>query len=170
MKPRFYIGVFLLLIPLQAGLLNHFSLGDIKPDLGLIVIFLVGLLTGPAEAALAGMGVGLLQDVGSAGILGLTGIAGGLAGLLAGMLGKKVLDIGSPSNALFLAGFSLLEGVVLALFLQLFYGSALFFRLLVVRVLPQALYTGLLGAAVLQILKSRKAVSWLTRRGVRKES
>ena len=73
----------------------------IKPDLALVVLFIIGLLTGPAEAALAGMGIGLLQDIGSASLLGFSGFTRGLVGLGAGLLGTRVLDIASPADRSF---------------------------------------------------------------------
>ena len=170
MRPRVYFIVFLLLIPLQASLFNPLSLAGIKPDLGLALLFIIGLIAGPAEGALAGMAMGLLQDIGSASVIGLTGITRGLVGLSAGLLGRRVLDFRSPSNSIFLAVFSLLEGVFIAVFMQVFYGSVTFFRLLAGRILPQAFYTGLLGFAVLQLMSRRNFIAALQRRNPHKES
>ena len=169
MKPRWYLLMLALLIPVQASLFNPLSIAGIKPDLGLALLYIIGLLTGPAEAALAGMSIGLVQDIGSASFLGLTGITRGLVGLAAGMLGKRVLDVGSPSNSIFLAAFSLLEGICLVLFLQVFSGSVPFFGILWGRLLPQALYTGLLGIVLLRYLSTRDVVSALRRRNIQKE-
>jgi len=169
MKPRFYIIVALLLIPVQASLLGPLSLGGIKPDLGLALIYIIGLLTGPGEAALAGMGIGLLQDIGSASLIGLGGISRGLLGLSAGLLGSRVLDVASPSNSIFLAVFSLLEQMLIALFMQVLYGSVPFFSLLWSRMLPQALYTGIAGAVLIRYLGSRDAIALFTRPAVQRE-
>jgi len=169
MKPRVYLIIFLLLIPLQGSLFEPISLAGVKPDLGLALIYIIGLLTGPAEAALAGLGIGLLQDIGSASIIGFSGITRGLVGLFAGLLGQRVLNISSPSNSLFLAVFSLLEGIAVMLFLQLLYGSVPLFSLIAGRVLPQAVYTGLLGVLLLQLTNSREFLASLTRRGLQKE-
>ncbi len=43
------------------------------------------------------------------------------------------------------------KGSVIAFFLQMFYGSVPFFSLLAGRILPQALYTGVLGAVLLKL-------------------
>jgi rod shape-determining protein MreD len=169
MKPRVYVFIFLLLIPFQASLLNPLSLAGIKPDLALAMLYIIGLLTSPGEAALAGIGIGLLQDIGSASLIGLTGITRGLVGLSAGLLGRRVLDIGSPSNSIFLAVFSLLEGICISLIMQVLYGSVPFFSLLAERILPQALYTGLLGFLFLQFMGGRDISAMLRRRTVQKE-
>jgi rod shape-determining protein MreD len=169
MKSHFYLIVLLLLIPFQASLLNPLSLGGIKPDLALALLYIVGLLTGPAEAMIAGIGVGLLQDIGSASLIGLTGLTRGLVGLSAGLLGKQVLDISSPTNSLFLALFSLLEGICITLFMQVYYGSVPFFSILTGRLLPQAIYTGILGVVLLQLMNRKNVIAALRRETVQKE-
>jgi rod shape-determining protein MreD len=169
MKSHFYLIVLLLLIPFQASLFDPLSLGGIKPDLALALLYIVGLLTGPAEATIAGIGVGLLQDIGSASLIGLTGLTRGLVGLSAGLLGKQVLDIRSPTNSIFLALFSLLEGICITLFMQVYYGSVPFFSILTGRLLPQAIYTGILGVVLLQLMNRKDVIAALRREAVQKE-
>jgi len=169
MKSHFYLIILLLLIPFQASLLDPLSLGGIKPDLALALLYIVGLLTSPAEAMIAGMGVGLLQDIGSASLIGLTGLTRGVVGLSAGLLGKQVLDIRSPTNSIFLALFSLLEGIFITLFVQVYYGSVPFFSILTGRLLPQAIYTGILGVVLLQLMNRKDVIAVLRRETVQKE-
>ena len=64
------------------------------------------------------MAVGLVQDIGSASLLGMCGFTPGLVGLAAGVLGRRVLDIASPMNVIFIAAFSLIEGTAIAMFMQ----------------------------------------------------
>src|SRR3990172_3494053 len=141
MKPLVYFTILLFIFSVQASLLEPLSLGGIKPDLALVLLYIIGLLTGPMEAALAGMAIGLVQDIGSSSFIGFSGLTKGLIGFSSGELGRRVLDLTSPSNSIFIAAFSLLEGICIAFFLQLFYGSVPFFSLLVGRILPQALFT-----------------------------
>jgi rod shape-determining protein MreD len=169
MKPRVYLGILLLIIPFQASLLNPLSLAGAKPDLALVVVFIIGLFTGPAEAALAGMGVGLVQDIGSASLLGFSGFTRGLVGLAAGLLGTKVLDIGSPTIVLFLAALSLAEGVLISLFLQVTYGAVPFFSMIAGRLLPQAVLSGILGYVVLQLINRKDVLAMLIRPNVKNE-
>lgn len=169
MKPRVYLVLFLLLIPFQASLLEPLSLAGIKPDLPLALLYIIGLLIGPGEAALVGVGTGLLLDIGSASLIGLTGFSRGLIGLAASLLGNRVLDITSPSNGIFLAAFSLAEGVCIALFMQLFYGSVPFFSLLGSHILPQAIYTGALGVVLLRLIARKNVMAALKRQDVQKE-
>jgi cell shape-determining protein MreD len=133
------------------------------------LLYIVGLLTGPVEATIAGIGVGLLQDIGSASLIGLTGLTRGLVGLSAGLLGRQVLDIRSPTNSIFLVLFSLLEGICITLFMQVYYGSVPFFSILTVRLLPQAIYTGILGVILLQLMNRKDVIAALRREAVQKE-
>ncbi len=169
MKSLVYFTVLLLIIPVQASLLAPLSIGGIKPDLALALLYIIGLLTGPAEAALAGMAIGLVQDLGSASFIGFSGLTRGLIGFSTGLLGRRVLDLTSRSNSIFLTAFSLLEGLFIAFFLQMFYGSVPFVSLMAGRVLPQALYTGVLGAVLLRFVARKDVMSVLVRRDVQKE-
>jgi rod shape-determining protein MreD len=169
MKSFVYFTILFLIIPVQASLLAPLSLGGIKPDLALALLYIIGLLTGPTEAALAGMAIGLVQDIGSASFIGFSGLAKGLIGFSAGLLGRGVLDLTSRSNSIFLAAFSLLEGIVIAFFLQMFYGSVPFLSLMISRILPQALYTGVLGAVLLKLIVRKDVLSVLVRRDIQKE-
>jgi rod shape-determining protein MreD len=169
MKPLVYFAILLLIIPLQASLIDALSLGGIKPDLALVLLYIIGLLTGPTEAALAGMAIGLVQDVGSASFIGFSGLTRGLIGFSAGLLGRRVLDLASRSNSIFVAAFSLLEGIFIAFFLQMFYGSVPVVSLMAGRILPRALYTGVLGAVLLKLIVRKDVMSVLVRRDVQKE-
>lgn len=169
MKLWVYLVVLLLILPVQAGLLNPLSIGGIKPDIALAVVFIIGLITGPVEGAFAGMGIGLLQDIGSASLLGLTGLSRGMVGLLSGLLGRRVLDIDNPMIVLFLVALSMAEGLFIALFLQTTYGAVPFLSLVAGRIVPQALYTGLCGLLLLHLVKKKNVLTALTRRELRKE-
>ncbi len=169
MKPRVYLMMLLLIIPVQASLFRPLSLAGIKPDLPLALIYIIGLLTGPTEASLAGMGIGLVQDIGSASLIGMNGFTRGLIGLGAGFLGRRVLDIASPSNVIFLAAFSLMEGFIISMFMQIFYGKVPFISTLFNLMIPQAIYTGLLGTLMLRFISNKNVVTQLIRRSLQKE-
>lgn len=169
MKPRVYVILFLLIIPVQATVFNPLSLGDIKPDAGLAALYCIGLITGPIEGALAGMFLGIVQDLGSAGLIGMSGLSRGLVGLVAGILGRHVLDLTSPSNIIFIAAFSLAEAVFIALFLEIFQGSVPFFGLFFTHIIPAALYTGVIGYLLLRIVSRKSVQAALKRRSLQKE-
>lgn len=169
MKLPVYLVILLLIIPVQASLLEPFSLGGIKPDAGLALLYCVGLLTSPLEGALFGMALGLVQDIGSADLVGFTAFTRGMIGLLAGLLGRHLLDLANPSNILFITLISIIDGVFTSLFLQFFFGSVPFFTLLFTRTLPLALYTGVLGYLLIRVLTSKKTLAFVKRRSLQKE-
>jgi rod shape-determining protein MreD len=169
MKLLVYLMVLLLVIPLQSSLFGPISLFGIKPDLPLALLYVIGLLAGPTEGALAGIGIGLLQDISSAGPLGLIGITRGMLGLGAGFLGQRVLDIANPANIIFLSAFCLVEGIALALYIETVYGNCPCLSLIFTRMLPQALYTGLLGTFMLRFIKEKNVTAMLLRRSLQKE-
>jgi rod shape-determining protein MreD len=170
MKPRVYLLLLLVLTPVQASLLAPFTIKGIMPDLGLAVLYTIGLLTSPLEGALAGVAVGLLQDIASASLIGFSGMTRGLVGLLAGLLGRRVLDVASPSNILFICLFSLIESVLTAVFMHLFYGDLPFFGLFFGRMVPQALYAALIGYGIVRFATDKKVLGALRRRELQKES
>ncbi len=169
MKPYVYVLILLLIIPFQSTLLNPISVFGIKPDLALALLFIIGLFTGPVEAALAGIGIGLVQDIGSVSLFGFSGFTRGLVGLGAGLLGSRVLDISNPVIVLFLAVFSLIEGVFISIFLQATYGAVPFVTLLTGRLVPQAIYTSILCFLLLHLALKRDFRHLLKRRDIQKE-
>ena len=169
MKPRVYLIVFLLLIPLQASLFGPLSLGGVAPDLGLAVLYCIVLLTGPIEGSLAGIALGLLQDVGSAGLIGFSGFTRGLAGLFTGLLGRRVLDMQSPSNVIFLFVISLADSLFSALFLEITYGSVPVVGLFFGRAILRATTTAVTGYALLRLITGKNVLPWITRRELQKE-
>jgi rod shape-determining protein MreD len=169
MKPRVYLIVLLLLLPLQASLFAPLSLGGVTPDLGLAVLYGIGLLSGPVEGALAGVAIGLMQDLGSASLIGYSGITRGVVGLFAGFLGKRVLDIQSPSNIILLFVFCLAESILSALFLELTYGTVPLVGLFFSRMLPRAVTTALVGYALQRLLTGKNVLAWMRRRDLQKE-
>jgi rod shape-determining protein MreD len=169
MKPRVYLIILLVLIPLQASLFSPLSLGGITPDLGLAVLYCIGLLSGPVEAAFAGIAMGLLQDVGSASLIGFSGLTRGIVGLSIGFLGRRVLDIQSPSNVVFLVVFSLAEALLAAVFLDITYGTIPLAGLFFGRMIPRALTTALVGYGLLRLVTNRQALAWIRRRELQKE-
>jgi rod shape-determining protein MreD len=164
-----YVIIFLLLLPFQASLLAPLSRIGMAPDLGMAVLYVIGLLTNPVEAAFAGIAIGLLQDVGSASLMGLSGLTLGIVGLLTGLLGQRVLDIESPSNVVFLALFSLAGSLLAVLFLDMMYGDFPVLGPFFVRMVPRAAVTALAGYLILGFATRRSVLPLLRRRELQKE-
>jgi rod shape-determining protein MreD len=79
---------------LQTTWLTHLSVGGAVADPLLLVVMVVGLLHGPEEGALAGAGVGLLQDIMTGVPLGL-GMLGDLCTGFAAGIGQRTLYLES---------------------------------------------------------------------------
>ncbi len=169
MKSIVYLVVLPLIIPLQASLLAPLSFGGIRPDLALALIFAIGLIAGPVEGSFAGMSIGLIQDIGSASLLGFTSLSRGIIGLLAGLLGRGILDIESPTIVLFLVVLSMAEGIYISLFLQTTFGAVPFIALFFKRIIPQAIYTGVFGFLVLHLVIKKRILTLLRRRDIQTE-
>lgn len=92
MKPALYAALVLGLVPMQISLMHYLSIGDVRPDLCLVAVGLIGFFAGPMEGMLVGMALGLTQDLFSAGALWLNVITKGAVGLLAGLAGRQVTN------------------------------------------------------------------------------
>ena len=117
---------------------------------------------GPAAA-------GLLQDVGSASLIGFSGFTRGLVGLFTGLLGRRVLDIQSPSNIIFLFVISLADSLFSALFLEITYGSVPVVGLFFGRAILRAVTTSLTGYGILRLITGKNVLPWIKRRELQKE-
>lgn len=152
MKFWVYVLILIIILPLQSSILRPLAIFGFLPDIILVTVYIVGLLRGPREAVFLGMALGLLQDIHSGGLLGLTGFSRGIMGLLAGLLGRHVLNVASMSNLIFITGFSLIEGILISIFIRIFYGDLSFFTFLFNKLLPSAAYTGVIGAVLIRLL------------------
>lgn len=169
MKPAAYLIAFLLLVPIQAGLFAPLFQFGIRPDLALAFLYAIGLVTSPREGAVAGIGLGLLLDLSSASLIGLSGLSLGALGLAAGFLGRRVLDLDSPSNLVFLTLFSLAQSLAVAFFLATTYGDLPFWSLVFRRMLPGAISTAVIGYFLLRFVVRRDFLRLILRRELQKE-
>ena len=88
-----YTGLIMLLVPVQTTLLPHVAIWDIKPDLGLVVAALIGVLAGELDGLMVGLAIGWILNLYSAGDLWLNLVTTGGAGLFAGLLARQVAEI-----------------------------------------------------------------------------
>ena len=85
MKLLLYAALILIVVPIQATLLNHMSVLGVRPDLALIAVCLVGFFGGELDGLLLGIILGWSQDLLSAGDLWVNVVSKGGAGFLAGL-------------------------------------------------------------------------------------
>lgn len=156
-----FLGMLLLAsvaLGLQATLVPHLALFGVRPDLPLVATVLLAYARGSTTGTVAGFFIGLAQDVTNPAFLGLNALTKSLLGHVTGAL-RANLDASSLPMR-----FAVLFVAVVAhdvLYLAVFTRLALSELLLglLVRSLPTALYTALVGMWAFALLGP------LTRRG-----
>ena len=153
-----------LAIAVLGGGVAHATVGsalriaDVAPDIPLIVVVLLALRRGPEFGCGAGFAAGLLQDAATGGLLGVQALTKAVIGFAIGALGER-LTVSQPLVQVpGLVLLSLLEGLARFGLLQLFHFPAPFGELLMYVIVPQALYNGFLGAALVLALAWAEAV------------
>ena len=148
---------FLAVAVLSSGV-AHATMGpalriaDVAPDIPLIVVVMLALRRGPEFGCGAGFVAGLLQDAATGGLLGVQALTKSVIGFGVGALGGR-LRVSQPLVQVpGLVVLSLVEGVARFALLQLFHFPASFGELMTYVVLPQAIYNGFLGAALVLAL------------------
>ena len=147
MKTLFVLTVF-------GGGLAHATLApalriaDVAPDIPLIVVVLLALRRGPEFGCAAGFVAGLLQDVAAGGLIGVQALTKALIGFGIGTAGGRLRVTQPLVQVPGLVLLSITEGIARFTLLQLFRFPAPFGELMTYVVLPQALYNGFIGAAL----------------------
>ena len=154
MKSLLYLGLILLLVPLQTAILPHMAIWDIKPDLGLIVAALIGLLAGELDGLLMGVAIGWVLNLYSAGDLWLNLLTPGGAGLFAGLLGRQVAQVTPTILSIGVLLLSLAGGLV-AVFGMKHGTMGEAWWMVESVVLPQAVFDAVTGAGFMWCLSQR---------------
>jgi hypothetical protein len=160
MKFLLYLGLVLLLVPVQTTLLPHVSVWGIKPDLGLVIAAVIGLMAGEFEGLVVGLTIGWVLNLYSAGDLWLSLITTGGAGLFAGLLGRQVAQVTPTILCVGLLALSLAGGLVAVFSVKNATLSDTWWMVQSI-VLPQACFDAVLGAGLLWLLEQRIAVQRL---------
>jgi rod shape-determining protein MreD len=136
----------------QGPLSSLLRVGDVVPDIPLVVVAMLALRRGPEFGCAAGFLAGLLQDVTSGGLLGVQALTKALAGFAIGASGAR-LSVTSPLVQVpGLVVLTVAEGLARFAILQMFRFPVPLAELMAYQVLPQALYNGALGAIVVLTL------------------
>lgn len=90
MKGAWYAALLVGLVPAQTTVLSAWKVAGVGPDYCLVVACLVGFFAGELEGLLAGMAIGLMQDLFSAGDQWMNYMTKAFAGLIAGLVGKHL--------------------------------------------------------------------------------
>jgi rod shape-determining protein MreD len=145
-------------VAIFGGGIAHTTLGpalriaDVAPDIPLIVVVLLALRRGPEFGCGAGFLAGLLQDAASGGMLGVQALTKALIGFGIGAVGGRLRVTQPLVQVPGLVLLTVVEGLARFTLLKVFGFSASFGELMAYVVLPQALYNGFLGAALVLAL------------------
>ncbi|MGQ0666922.1 MAG: hypothetical protein ACT4O4_07800 [Nitrospiraceae bacterium] len=160
MKALVYTILLLGLVPIQSVVLPHMSLWGVKPDLGLIVVCLVGLVAGEFEGLLVGLAVGWLMSLFSAESLSFSMITKGGIGYAAGLAGRQVVYLTPVVLVIGLLMISTLAGLLTAFTLKLNDQQDMWWAIRAV-MLPQACFDAVVGGAIYWVIWSRLNVERL---------
>lgn len=153
MKAALYMILVLGLVPLQATFLHHAEILGVTPDLVFIAVCLIGFLAGTSEGALAGIALGFIQDMFSAGPWGLNLATKGLVGLLAGLVGRQVTNATSLTVVILLLSLAVASGLIVLFAVESDIGA----RLSAVQhvLLPEIVLNAVLGMGCYWLLPAR---------------
>lgn len=132
----------------QATLAPALRIADVAPDIPLIMVVLLALRRGPEFGCVAGFAAGLLQDVAAGGLIGVQALTKALVGFGIGAAGGRLRVTQPLVQVPGLVILTIAEALARFALLQLFRFPAPFGELMTYVVLPQALYNGFLGAAL----------------------
>ncbi len=144
------LSFLIIALILQQTVVKLISIGNIRPDLVLVVLVAISLRYGTVVGLFSGLFIGIIQDVYAIETLGANALAKCLVGYFTGLFDEKVLKI-MPATKIFFLG--------IAFFLHdLVYGFAVnlswpvLAEALLRYSIPSAIYTLLLGALVFYFL------------------
>ncbi len=141
----------------QTNLVPVLRLGPVIPDIPLILTVFLGLRKGAEVGCLTGFAMGLILDAVGGGLVGTQALTKALVGFGVGLLGRRFWVHNPVVQVAGLVLLSLAEGLGRFALLQLFHFPTGLAELLRDVILPQALYNGFLGSAVVFVLTLAEA-------------
>ena len=132
----------------NSSLAPMLRIADVTPDVPLVAVMMLALRRGPEVGCLAGLVAGLAQDASTGGLIGVQALTKAILGFVIGVIGSR-LSVTSPLVQVpGLVVLTLVEGLARFALLQLFRFPAPFAEVMTYHVVPQAIYNGFVGAAL----------------------
>ena len=148
MRPAIYLAALGGSGLTQSSVGPFLRVANVTPDIPLIVTAFLGLSRGPEIGCLTGFALGLIQDVAGGGFLGAQALTKAMVGFLVGLVGAR-FQISHPLVQIpGLVLLTVVEGLARYGLLRLAHFPAGLGDMMALVVLPQALYNGFIGAAV----------------------
>jgi hypothetical protein len=154
MKATVWATLIVGLVSVQAVLLPHATVWGVMPDLGLIVVCLVGLFEGELEGLLLGLALGWIMSLFSATDLATSMITKGAVGYVAGIAGRHVVYLAPAVLLLGILLASCVSGLLTAALLNLSDQQDWWWAVRTV-VVPQAIIDAMVGGALYWLVWSR---------------
>lgn len=150
-----WAAIILLVVPIQVAWIHHIAINDVRPDICLALACLLGFLRGERHGLLLGLSIGFAQDLASTGDLWLNMLTKGAGGMVAGLVGRRLVQGTMLSFVMLVLSVSCLSGV-----LFLFAGRSVGtfadeFVLVRSVLLPQAAYDSVFAAGLYWLLAGR---------------
>ncbi len=144
--------MILLGVLIQAAPLDFFVIKGVRPDIILILVVYAAFFYGAAAGLITGFTLGLLEDILSGSTLGLFTLSKSLVGYLSGNTVSQ-MALNNPVNQFIMVlGLSLTEGALVWLILMFSQPNPPDTQqMLLLTVLPQALYNALLAPLVMLV-------------------
>ncbi|MBX3326681.1 MAG: hypothetical protein KF682_12350 [Nitrospira sp.] len=154
MKTFIYGAIIVGVVPVQSVLLPHLTLWGVKPDLGLVAVCLIGLISGELDGLLVGVAIGWALSLFSAQDV-ITGamLKGGL-GFIAGLAGRQMVYLSPLVLVVGLLAISCLVGLVTPIVLKLNPQQDVWWAVWSVA-LPQACLDAVIGGAIYWLMWSQ---------------
>lgn len=152
MRSATYVLLVLCLVPIQSTIITHVSVWGVRPDLCLVATCLVGFLFGRTSGAGLGIGLGFVQDLFSAGGMGLNLILKGSCGIICGQAAQTLSKTTPPAIVLPVSLLSFVGGVIALLSSTPRIDWMLLLEALRHLLVPQALYDGALAFGIFWLL------------------
>jgi rod shape-determining protein MreD len=163
--PLFIFSVFIFFVPTQTLLLETIRIGSVKPDLGLIMAYLIGLGWGRNRGLFWGLLFGGFQDFFSIGSIGPHFFFKGIIGFGTGLLETFFLYFSLQAHAIVVFLISLLHDLLGEI---LFHGASGSLMGVSYTMLGRALYNSSIVIAILfLVLKQSRLEEFLIERGPR---
>ena len=148
MKELRIFAIILIVFILQLTICPAFRLGNVDPNLILIVVALLGIHLGFWRGAFLGAGIGVVVDVLSGVVIGPYVLTFLVCGALAGTVAQKMYKQHWLTAMSITMGATCIEGIIIGLWS----GHGEFLTLVISILLPGILYNGIVSIPVSQII------------------
>ncbi len=153
-KRLVFTAVVLICFFLQTAIFPHLAIARITPNILVAAAVSIGFLNGPFEGALAGILGGFLLDISSGGVLGIFMLVLTILGYLAGIVSEHLYDEAGYTPVLIMAVSDLLYGLFVYVGDFLVRGRLNFVYYLAHIILPEIIYTCIVGWVLYNFLKT----------------